>query len=182
MHRLPNGRGSERRATSRDREGVGAYSRRRSCRLLLGSSPQPGWIQYVAAPGGPSTASRHHAGRPCAGAHPGHFDRQDLFQNAPHIRRRMVAWCPDSNVPAADHSAVVVSEEIAASGTAPESDFIGRHTALDNLRLATPPRSRRGACLRYAGRFSDGRAPQRWLTTRQRTGSNPCRNAGLASK
>jgi hypothetical protein len=36
MHRLPNGRGSERRATSRDREGVGAYSRRRSCRLLLG--------------------------------------------------------------------------------------------------------------------------------------------------
>jgi len=40
------------------------------------------------------------------------FDRQDLFRNAPHIRKRMVAWGPDSKVLALDHSAVVVSEEI----------------------------------------------------------------------
>jgi hypothetical protein len=39
------------------------------------------------------------------------FDRQDLFRDAPHIRKRMVAWGPDSTVLALDHSAVVVSEE-----------------------------------------------------------------------
>jgi hypothetical protein len=39
------------------------------------------------------------------------FDRPDLFRNAPHIRKRMVAWGPDSKVLAVDHSAVVVSEE-----------------------------------------------------------------------
>jgi hypothetical protein len=40
------------------------------------------------------------------------FDRADLFRNAPHIRKRMVAWGPDSQVLAVDHSAVVVSEEM----------------------------------------------------------------------
>jgi hypothetical protein len=40
------------------------------------------------------------------------FDRQDLFRKAPHIRKRMVAWGPDSNVLAVEHSAVVVSEEM----------------------------------------------------------------------
>jgi len=40
------------------------------------------------------------------------FDRADLFRDAPHIRRRMVAWGPDSTPLALDHSAVVVSEAI----------------------------------------------------------------------
>src|SRR5580704_13445670 len=39
------------------------------------------------------------------------FDRPDLFQDAPHVRKRMVAWGPDSTTLALDHSAVVVSEE-----------------------------------------------------------------------
>jgi hypothetical protein len=39
------------------------------------------------------------------------FDRQDLFRDAPHIRKRMVAWGPDPTVLGLDHSAVVVSEE-----------------------------------------------------------------------
>ena len=40
------------------------------------------------------------------------FDRPDLFRDAPHIRKRMVSWGPDSNLLAVDHSAVVVSEEM----------------------------------------------------------------------
>jgi hypothetical protein len=39
------------------------------------------------------------------------FDRPALFQDAPHVRKRMVAWGPDSTTLALDHSAVVVSEE-----------------------------------------------------------------------
>src|SRR5258708_6597818 len=39
------------------------------------------------------------------------FDRPDLFRNAPRIRKRMVAWGPDSKLLAVEHSAVVVSEE-----------------------------------------------------------------------
>jgi len=38
------------------------------------------------------------------------FDRADLFRDAPRIRKRMVAWGPDSTPLALDHSAVVVSE------------------------------------------------------------------------
>ena len=40
------------------------------------------------------------------------FQRSDLFQNAPQIRKRIVTWGADSNVLALDHSAVVVSEEL----------------------------------------------------------------------
>jgi len=39
------------------------------------------------------------------------FDRDDLFRDAPRIRKRMVAWGSESRVLALDHSAVVVSEE-----------------------------------------------------------------------
>ncbi len=40
------------------------------------------------------------------------FDQPDLFRDAPHIRKRMVAWGEDSKLLALDHSAVVVSEEL----------------------------------------------------------------------
>jgi hypothetical protein len=39
------------------------------------------------------------------------FDRANLFHDAPCIRKRMVAWGPDSTPLALDHSAVVVYEE-----------------------------------------------------------------------
>jgi 2-polyprenyl-6-methoxyphenol hydroxylase-like FAD-dependent oxidoreductase len=39
------------------------------------------------------------------------FQRGDLFQDAPQIRKRMVAWGANSNVLTLEHSAVVVSEE-----------------------------------------------------------------------
>jgi flavin-dependent dehydrogenase len=39
------------------------------------------------------------------------FDQNDLFRDASHIRKRMVAWGADSTLLALDHSAVVVSEE-----------------------------------------------------------------------
>jgi hypothetical protein len=39
------------------------------------------------------------------------FDRPDLFRDAPHVRKRMVAWGRDSTLLVLDHSAVVVSEE-----------------------------------------------------------------------
>jgi hypothetical protein len=40
------------------------------------------------------------------------FDRPDLFRGAHHIRKRMVAWGPNSTPLALEHSAVVVSEEL----------------------------------------------------------------------
>jgi len=40
------------------------------------------------------------------------FNRSDLFCDAPHIRKRVVAWGRDSQVLVLDHSAVVVSEEL----------------------------------------------------------------------
>ena len=40
------------------------------------------------------------------------FDQNDLFRDAPPIRKRMVAWGTDSTPLALDHSAVVVSEEL----------------------------------------------------------------------
>jgi hypothetical protein len=40
------------------------------------------------------------------------FDRPDLFRDAPQVRKRMVAWGPESKLVALDHSAVVVSEEL----------------------------------------------------------------------
>ena len=39
------------------------------------------------------------------------FDRPELFRSAPRVRKRIVAWGPDTKVLAVDHSAVVVSEE-----------------------------------------------------------------------
>ena len=40
------------------------------------------------------------------------FDRADLFCDASRIRKRMVAWGPNSTPLALDHSAVVLSEEL----------------------------------------------------------------------
>ena len=39
------------------------------------------------------------------------FDQPNLFRDAPRVRKRMVAWGPDAELIAVDHSAVVVSEE-----------------------------------------------------------------------
>ena len=47
------------------------------------------------------------------------FDQPDLFRNAPIIRKRMVAWAPDSKLLALDHSAVVVSEEFLLQNLSP---------------------------------------------------------------
>ena len=40
------------------------------------------------------------------------FDRADLFSDAPHVHKRMVAWGSNSTPLALDHSAVVISEEL----------------------------------------------------------------------
>lgn len=56
------------------------------------------------------------------------FDRADLFRDAPHIRKRMVAWGPDSKVLALDHSAVVVSEESLLGDLWPGLALEDRHT------------------------------------------------------
>ena len=39
------------------------------------------------------------------------FERPDLFENAPRIQKRIVAWGPGSQPASLDHSAVVVGEE-----------------------------------------------------------------------
>ena len=48
------------------------------------------------------------------------FQRSDLFQDAPKIRKRMVAWGAGSNVQALDHSAVVISEELLLKELSPK--------------------------------------------------------------
>jgi 2-polyprenyl-6-methoxyphenol hydroxylase-like FAD-dependent oxidoreductase len=47
------------------------------------------------------------------------FERQDLFRDAPPVRKRMVAWGRDSKLHALDHSAVVVSEEFLLKNLSP---------------------------------------------------------------
>jgi hypothetical protein len=69
------------------------------------------------------------------------FDRQDLFRNAPHIRKRMASWGPDSNVLEVDHSAVVVSEELLLAELRPRlthSDAMPGWTIYASRPLSAP--------------------------------------------
>ena len=51
------------------------------------------------------------------------FDKPDLLRDAPRIRRRVVAWCPDRPPIELPHSAVVVSEESLLAGLRRETTF-----------------------------------------------------------
>ena len=48
------------------------------------------------------------------------FDRPNLFDGAPRVRKRVVAWGPNANPIEVEHSAVVVSEEALLVGIRPE--------------------------------------------------------------
>ena len=85
-------------------EGVAAYC----CAHLLGKAGFEVSLETAARPRLPAIMLGDHALAIIRDI----FDRQDLFRNAPHIRKRMVAWGPDSQVLPVDHSAVVVSEEL----------------------------------------------------------------------
>jgi len=67
------------------------------------------------------------------------FQRSDLFQDAPKIRKRMVAWGPNSNVLAVDHSAVVVSEELLLKELSPKLTLKDSNTAPDWTIFASRP-------------------------------------------
>jgi hypothetical protein len=85
-------------------DGVAAYC----CAYLLGKAGLEVSLEPMGRPRLPAIMLGDHALALIRDI----FDRQDLFENAPHIRKRMVAWGPDSQVLAVDHSAVVVSEEM----------------------------------------------------------------------
>jgi hypothetical protein len=85
-------------------DGVAAYC----CAHLLGKAGFEVSLELVGRPRLPAIMLGDHALALIRDI----FDRQDLFQNAPHIRKRMVSWGPDSNLLAVEHSAVVVSEEM----------------------------------------------------------------------
>jgi len=65
------------------------------------------------------------------------FERADLFESAPKIRKRMVAWGRNASVLAVDHSAVVVSEELLLQGLSPMPAPTG--TAPDFALYASRP-------------------------------------------
>jgi hypothetical protein len=67
------------------------------------------------------------------------FQRSDLFQDAPQIRKRMVAWGADSHVLALDHSAVVVSEELVLKELSPKLALNDSNTAPDWTIYASRP-------------------------------------------
>ena len=84
-------------------DGVAAYC----CAYLLGKAGVDVVLQPVGRPRLPAIMLSGHALALIRDI----LDRQDFFRDAPQIRKRMVAWGPDSTVQALDHSAVVVSEE-----------------------------------------------------------------------
>src|SRR5579872_7454767 len=78
------------------------------CAYLLGNAGLPITLHPVDRPHLPAILLGDHALALIRDI----FQRGDLFQDAPRIRKRMVAWGAASNVVALDHSAVVVSEEL----------------------------------------------------------------------
>jgi hypothetical protein len=67
------------------------------------------------------------------------FQRSDLFQDAPKIRKRIVAWGAGSNVQALDHSAVVISEELLLKELSPKLALKDSNTPPDWTIYASRP-------------------------------------------
>jgi hypothetical protein len=85
-------------------DGVAAYC----CAYLLGKAGLAVVLEPVDRPRLPAIMLSDHALALIRDI----FDKQDLFRDAPHVRKRMVAWGPDSTTLALDHSAAVVSEDV----------------------------------------------------------------------
>jgi hypothetical protein len=101
-------------------DGVAAYC----CAYLLGKAGLEVALEPVDRPRLPAIMLSDHALALIRDI----FDRADLFRDASHIRKRIVAWGSDSTPLALGHSAVVVSEaallkellpSLPPSGTAP---------------------------------------------------------------
>lgn len=107
-------------------DGVAAYC----CAYLLSKAGIQNVLERVDRPRLPAIMLSDHALALIRDV----FDKQDLFQDAPRVEKRIVAWEPDSRPLALEHSAVVVSEDslLASltskgnnSGTAPDWTIYG---------------------------------------------------------
>ena len=116
-------------------DGVAAYC----CAYLLGKAGLEVVLEPVDRPRLPAIMLSDHALALIRDI----FDQNDLFRDAPQIRKRMVAWGADSTLLALEHSAVVVSEELLLralrpSLALPDSSVATEWTVFASRPLPTP--------------------------------------------
>ena len=106
------------------------------------------------------------------------FDRPSLFDDAPRVRKRVVAWGTGAEPIAVEHSAVVVSEEALLDGIRPELAEAGRDWGWTIFAARPLPVPVVEHCFGTRMASAVPVTLRAWLRWRRRAGSNRSKMAG----